>query len=134
MAGIGVIFDFVLAHFARDSYALKNFGGTSLYEPTDPGRQVTEWHSMNFDYSKGPVRSFLQSAANYWLKEYKYYNQVKDAFVSKAAQNFFNTNELVKMLDQHKAGKIDNSKKIWVVYMFLVWYDVYFVQENMGGF
>ena len=69
-----------------------------------------------------------------WLKEDKYYNKVKEAFTSKAAANFFNTSELVKMLDQHKAGKIDNSKKIWVVYMFLVWYDVYFVQENMGGF
>ena len=69
-----------------------------------------------------------------WLKEDKYYNKVKEAFTSKAAANFFNTGELVKMLDQHKAGKIDNSKKIWVVYMFLVWYDVYFVQENMGGF
>lgn len=71
-AGIGVIFDFVLAHFARDGYALKQFGGIPLYEPADPSRQMTEWHSMNFDYSKGPVRSFLQSAANYWLKEYHF--------------------------------------------------------------
>ena len=71
-AGIGVIFDFVLAHFARDSYALKQFGGIPLYEPVDPSRQMTEWHSMNFDYSKGPVRSFLQSAANYWLKEFHF--------------------------------------------------------------
>lgn len=71
-AGIGVIFDFVVAHFAKDTYALKKFGGTPLYEPVDPSRQVTEWHSMNFDYTKGSIRSFLQSAANYWLKEYHF--------------------------------------------------------------
>lgn len=69
-----------------------------------------------------------------WLKEDKYYHRVKEAFTSPAANIFFNTVELVKMLDQHKSGKLDNSKKIWVVYMFLLWYDVYFVQENMGGF
>ncbi len=69
-----------------------------------------------------------------WLKEDKYYQRVKDAFTSSAAKKFFNTNELVKMLDQHKSGKLDHSKNIWVVYMFLVWYDIYFVQENMGGF
>ena len=69
-----------------------------------------------------------------WLREDKYYNQVKASFKSSAAAKFFNTDELVKMLDQHKSGKLDHSKKIWVVYMFLVWYDVYFVQENMGGF
>ena len=67
-----------------------------------------------------------------WLKEDKYYNQVKEAFTSPAAKTFFNTDELVKMLDQHKNGKLDNSKKIWVVYMFLMWYDVYFVRENVA--
>lgn len=67
-----------------------------------------------------------------WLKEDKYYEQVKASFESPAAQKFFNTKELVKMLDQHKKGKLDNSKKIWVVYMFLMWYDVYFVQEKVS--
>ena len=54
----------------------------------------------------------------------------KKAFESEAARKFFNTDELVKMLDVHKSGKLDNSKKIWVVYMFLIWYGVYFVQEK----
>lgn len=67
-----------------------------------------------------------------WLKEDKYYEQVKASFESPAAQKFFNTKELVKMLNQHKKGKLDNSKKIWVVYMFLMWYDVYFVQEKVS--
>ncbi len=61
-----------------------------------------------------------------WLREEKYYNTVKAAFTSPTAAQFFNTSELLSMLDAHFAGKKDNSRKIWTVYMFLVWYDVYF--------
>lgn len=61
-----------------------------------------------------------------WLREDKYYNIVKSAFTSNAADKYFNTKELLKLLDRHKAGKEDNSRKIWTVYMFLVWYDQYF--------
>ncbi len=64
-----------------------------------------------------------------WLKEDKYYNCVKSAFESEAAEKFFYTDKLVAMLDMHRKGKIDNSKKIWVIYMFLIWYDVYFGQQ-----
>ena len=61
-----------------------------------------------------------------WLREDAYYNKVKEAFTSAAAERYFNTKYLLKLLDQHKAGKKDNSRKIWTVYMFLVWYGVYF--------
>ncbi len=61
-----------------------------------------------------------------WLKEDKYYNVVKEAFTSKAAQEFFKTNEIVKYLEEHRAGKADNSRKIWTIYMFLVWHKQYF--------
>ena len=61
-----------------------------------------------------------------WLREDKYYQIVKDAFTSRAAEKYFNVKELVKLLDRHKAGKEDNSRKIWTVYMFLVWYKEYF--------
>ena len=61
-----------------------------------------------------------------WLKEDKYYNVVKEAFTSSAANHYFNTNELITLLDNHKAGKADNSRKIWTVFMFLTWYKVYF--------
>ena len=61
-----------------------------------------------------------------WLREDAYYNKVKEAFTSDAAKQYFNTDYLVKLLDQHKKGKKDNSRKIWTVYMFLVWYGVYF--------
>ena len=61
-----------------------------------------------------------------WLKEQKYYDLVKTAFTGAAAEKFFCTEELIKLLDRHFAGKEDNSRKIWTVYMFLVWYGVYF--------
>ncbi|MGN0481647.1 MAG: asparagine synthase-related protein, partial [Lachnospiraceae bacterium] len=61
-----------------------------------------------------------------WLKDDKYYNIVKTAFTSPVAEEYFNTDELVKFLDRHKEGKEDNSRKIWTVYMFLVWHKQYF--------
>ena len=61
-----------------------------------------------------------------WLREDAYYNKVKAAFESPAARRYFRTEELLRLLEQHKRGKKDNSRKIWTVYMFLVWYDVYF--------
>ena len=69
-----------------------------------------------------------------WLKEDKYYSIVKDMFRSDIAGKFFHTDMLMKMLDNHKAGKnknekTDNSRKIWAVYVFLVWYQRFF-QES----
>ncbi|MBP3762121.1 MAG: asparagine synthase (glutamine-hydrolyzing) [Ruminococcus sp.] len=61
-----------------------------------------------------------------WLREDKYYNVVKTAFESENSQKFFNTEKIVKLLDDHKDGKADNSRKIWTVFTFLVWYKVYF--------
>lgn len=61
-----------------------------------------------------------------WLREDKYYNIVKEAFHSPAAQEYFKTEEIMKYLDDHKAGKADNSRKIWTVYMFLVWHKQFF--------
>lgn len=65
-----------------------------------------------------------------WLKEDKYYNIVKEAFTSDAAAKFFNVDEIVKFLDRHKASKEDNSRKVWTIYMFLVWYRKFFEEEN----
>ncbi|MCR5584215.1 MAG: asparagine synthase (glutamine-hydrolyzing) [Lachnospiraceae bacterium] len=61
-----------------------------------------------------------------WLKEEKYYNIIKAAFMGNAAESYFNTGEIVKLLDDHRAGKEDNSRKIWTIYMFLVWYKEFF--------
>ncbi|MBQ8550899.1 MAG: asparagine synthase (glutamine-hydrolyzing) [Clostridia bacterium] len=61
-----------------------------------------------------------------WLCEDKYYSLVREAFQSEAAKKYFNINYLLKLLDNHKSGKADNSRKIWTVYTFLVWYSQYF--------
>ena len=61
-----------------------------------------------------------------WLKDEHYYGLVKDMFTSPTAEKFFNTNILVEYLDEHFHEKEDNSRKIWTVYVFLVWYQIYF--------
>ena len=65
-----------------------------------------------------------------WLKEDKYYDIVKKEFESDTAKQFFNTQPLVQLLDDHRSGKADNSRKIWTVFTFLVWYKVYFVNDG----
>ena len=67
---IGIILDFVPVHFAVDDYALANYDGTALYEYPHSDVGDSEWGSRNFMHSRGEVRSFLQSAAEYWLNEY----------------------------------------------------------------
>ncbi|MBC7959514.1 MAG: asparagine synthase (glutamine-hydrolyzing) [Vallitaleaceae bacterium] len=62
-----------------------------------------------------------------WLREEKYYNVVKAAFTTEHAKHYFKEKELLKILDSHYKGKKDNSRKIWTVYMFLVWYEQFFV-------
>ena len=64
-----------------------------------------------------------------WLKEDVYYNTVKEAFESSAANKYFNTEKLVALLDLHRSGKEDVSRKIWTVYTFLVWYKRFFETE-----
>ncbi|MDE7363446.1 MAG: asparagine synthase (glutamine-hydrolyzing) [Ruminococcus sp.] len=65
-----------------------------------------------------------------WLKEDTYYNIVKSAFESRSSEQFFNTEPLIKLLDDHRDGKADNSRKIWTVFTFLLWYKVYFEQNG----
>lgn len=65
-----------------------------------------------------------------WLREEKYYSVVKEKFTSEVSEMYFNTAELVKLLDDHKNQVRDNSRKIWTVFSFLVWYDVYFSSES----
>ena len=65
-----------------------------------------------------------------WLRQDRYYNQVKEWFTGDIAQQFFNTDELVRLLDEHRY-KIDRSRKIWIVYMFLMWYKIYFVDKTV---
>lgn len=61
-----------------------------------------------------------------WLRDKKYYEIVKKAFLSKTAETFFNPEELIAILDEHYLGKSDTSRKVWTIYIFIVWYDIYF--------
>ncbi len=70
-AGIGVILDWVPAHFPKDSWSLGRFDGTALYEHPDPRRgEHTEWGTYIFDYGRPQVRNFLVANAVYWLQEF----------------------------------------------------------------
>ena len=59
-----------------------------------------------------------------WMKDDDVYSEIKTRFLK--ATKFFNTDALIKLLDDHRAGKKDNSRKVWTVYIFLLWYDIYF--------
>jgi 1,4-alpha-glucan branching enzyme len=70
-AGVGVILDWVPAHFPRDQFALARFDGTALYEHADPRRgEHPDWGTLIFNLSRHEVRNFLISNALFWLREY----------------------------------------------------------------
>ncbi|MBQ8786763.1 MAG: asparagine synthase (glutamine-hydrolyzing) [Oscillospiraceae bacterium] len=69
-----------------------------------------------------------------WLREEKYYNIVKEAFTSDIGQKFFHTDIILALLDLHKSGKTDTSRKIWTIYTFIVWYKQFFDDKaNIGS-
>jgi 1,4-alpha-glucan branching enzyme len=70
-SGIGVILDWVPAHFARDGYGLMRFDGTHLYEDPDPQRREhPDWGTVVFNFGRAEVRDFLIGNARYWLEEF----------------------------------------------------------------
>ena len=69
--GIGVILDWVPAHFPRDDWALARFDGTALYEHADPRRGAhPDWGTLVFNFARHEVRNFLLANALYWLEEF----------------------------------------------------------------
>lgn len=66
-----------------------------------------------------------------WLKEDLYYNTIKEAFTCDVAREFFKIDPLLLMLDEHKSGKINNARRIWAVYTFILWYQVFFQNRKV---
>jgi 1,4-alpha-glucan branching enzyme len=70
-AGIGIIVDWVPAHFPRDDWALAHFDGTALYEHADPRRGThPDWGTLVFNFGRSEVRNFLVANALYWIEEF----------------------------------------------------------------
>jgi asparagine synthase (glutamine-hydrolysing) len=66
-----------------------------------------------------------------WMKEETYFNKLREAFESDVAKQYFDENMLRQLLLDHKNDKADNSRKIWAIYVFLVWYKVYIEAEQV---
>jgi len=62
----------------------------------------------------------------HWIREEKYYVKIKSYFKSSQAAQFFNTQEIMTLLDEHYQGKANNARKVWTIFMFLIWYKKYF--------
>jgi asparagine synthase (glutamine-hydrolysing) len=66
----------------------------------------------------------------HWLREEKYYQDVKEMFQTEFASEFFDTSELIRHLEEHYEQTANHARKIWAVYVFLVWYKRFFITNN----
>ena len=97
--------------FKTDKYATKKIFRDIAHDVLDD--KVSEKKKLGFPV---PIRE--------WMKDEDTYRQIKALF--KKDNKFFKTKKIIKLLDEHKNGKADNSRKIWTIYIFLLWYEIFF--------
>ena len=61
-----------------------------------------------------------------WMKEQDFYDEIKKTFQNNTAKKYFNQEYIIQLLDKHKEGKKDNYRKVWNIYCFLKWHEVFF--------
>ncbi len=66
-----------------------------------------------------------------WIKEDRWYAQVKETFEKEWVEEFFNKDELMHLLEEHKSGRWNNGRKIYTIYAFLIWYEIYFIKNQV---
>ncbi len=115
---------FALASTIPSEYKLSH--GTTKYilRKAASSRIPEEWY-------KRPKKGFPVPIIK-WFREEKYYNLAKEIFNADFTSEFFNVKQLNKMLDEHYSGKKNHCRKIWTVYVFLVWYKTFFIDFEKG--
>ncbi len=66
-----------------------------------------------------------------WMKEEEFYNEIKRAFKEDYVKEFFNQEYILNLLEEHKTGKKDNYKKVWILYSFIKWYEIFFLNKGI---
>lgn len=86
-------------------------------------RQVSSRKKLGFPV---PIRN--------WIRDEDWYQNIREMFGGQTARTYFHTDYLLELLEEHRTGEADNSRKIWTVYVFLVWHQIYFESQGDIGY
>ena len=98
-------------------------------ETTKYAFRMASLKTIPSEWSKRKKKGFLVPFV-IWLKEDKIYNEIKEVFLSDYARKFFDIEKLIKLLDEHHDGIKNNCRKVYTIYCFLLWYKMYFIDNE----